>query len=857
MSVVGGLDLNGAWDWAALSGGSGSDGTPLEPRLNSGGINGSIIQLYDDNQLVGGPQAELAPHGRGPGWGKIGDAAYRTQVRHVLAQIVADTVSEDTSVSKLHAVVDALAGDADSLVCAVPDHPGFGEANRQALLDALRARQRGSVNLIWRPIATLLGWLAGSEATGHDGLFQEDMPVCVVSLMPDGVRVAGARLKAYAGRNRSIWVPERREPGVLLDGQYAGAELARRHADTLAQQVEQDPAQVFDVMTAPWRAAMAQPGGETVVRLANRSWRRLESIDAQSDFAELPAPNRHALDRIQAAQHVVVDGPFSANEAWRQHVLAALGVNESDRRIHFAGPTTAALGCREAGERMAAGEPPYYDFLPQLEINALKDDEEQFVDLIGKDQRAVGGKPFVGEPDAKFAINAGARELTFYLIKEDFDRPRKAVHTLPESPTEDHPINVTVQQTPGQGYARVEISSSSYRPLRDTPLVLDWDQMEVLETDRETLLQELRDYSGIGYPDTYMECGHALHWHPGAWKEDLVDLLDRYGQTADANTTGLDNQASSTLGKIATRFQRFETPNNAAKRIGATGNDKHSYRCMNSNGTLPKDDPPFYVDPNAETVLDKALLRAESHFLQLTQNPKVNNKNDVRNIVLFATWSHSRCPDLIRTTLQKWNEAEDPFALPDRLIVIGTGRIVYDQEDIKKFFQHCARRLQRDGELKDRHFAGLGQILGRRREAAGILDRQEAYLFVQEAHRLLHQENHKREEDAYKNLFKYGLLMLAVILRFRQKKTDFLRLPDSRSARELQDALETSIARMVRFIENRDKKASRSRRADKIQEHRAAKARLVRHKNTAENLLSFLKMEGGDPNIIRVIEESD
>jgi hypothetical protein len=606
MSVVGGLDLNGAWDWAALSGGSGSDGTPLEPRLNSGGINGSVIQLYDDNQLVGGPQAELAPHGRGPGWGKIGDAAYRTQVRHVLAQIVADTVSEDTSVSKLHAVVDALAGDADSLVCAVPDHPGFGEANRQALLDALRARQRGSVNLIWRPIATLLGWLAVSEATRQDSPFQEDMPVCVVSLMPDGVRVAGARLKAYKGRDRSIWVPERRQPGVLLGGAYAGAELARRHAETLARQVEQDPAEVFNVMTAPWRAAMNQPGGETVVRLANRSWRRLKSIDAQSDFAELPAPDRHALDRIQAAQHVVVDGPFSANEAWRQHVLAALGVNESDRRIHFAGPTTAALGCREAGERMGAGEPPYYDFLPQLEINALKDNEEQFVDLIGKDQRAVGGKPFVGEPDAKFAINAGAQELTFYLIKEDFDRPRRAVHALPESPSEDHPINVTVRQTPGQGYARVEISSSSYTPLRDTPLVLDWDQMEVLEIDRETLLQELRDYSGIGYPDTYNLPGHALHWDPDHPSGSLADLLSQYADTPDITQSSTPNEIYNLISTLADRIVARQSPFFAAKARGKNHTDKALYQAVGTDGAIPASESLFRVPDQAEYALSSA-----------------------------------------------------------------------------------------------------------------------------------------------------------------------------------------------------------------------------------------------------------
>ena len=72
MRRIVGLDLNGWRDFAAR------DWSPedLEAkddalRIIDGGIEGVAVRDLDDRWL-GGPQAVLAPHGRGPGWGRIG-----------------------------------------------------------------------------------------------------------------------------------------------------------------------------------------------------------------------------------------------------------------------------------------------------------------------------------------------------------------------------------------------------------------------------------------------------------------------------------------------------------------------------------------------------------------------------------------------------------------------------------------------------------------------------------------------------------------------------------------------------------------------------------------------------------------
>jgi hypothetical protein len=165
--------------------------------------------------------------------------------------------------------------------------------------------------------------------------------------------------------------------------------------------------------------------------------------------------------------------------------------------------------------------------------------------------------------------------------------------------------------------------------------------------------------------------------------------------------------------------------------------------------------------------------------------------------------------------------------------------------------------LQNGENLKNRHFAALAQILGRRPDSALELDQQQARLLVQEANRLISAENKKKRDSAYKQLFKYGLLMLAVILRYRQKESNFLALPESTAGSNIQKSLEKSIERIDQFVGEYTRSANRVTNQQTAQSYWSAIRRLERHKESAETLISFLQMEGGDPNIIRVIEESE
>ena len=72
-----GVDLNGIQDAACRNWVLGVDGEEVfndEPYINLGSVNSSVIEVSTPNgpEYVGGIQADLAPHGRGGGYGEVG-----------------------------------------------------------------------------------------------------------------------------------------------------------------------------------------------------------------------------------------------------------------------------------------------------------------------------------------------------------------------------------------------------------------------------------------------------------------------------------------------------------------------------------------------------------------------------------------------------------------------------------------------------------------------------------------------------------------------------------------------------------------------------------------------------------------
>ena len=120
--VLVGLDLNGRADFAARDQMPDDPDLVLDsPLIIQGGLN-SVVVMTRNAHRVAGPQAEVAPHGRGRGWGELG----APERRRPLARAV-DLPDDAATIADLRAAIDALARGADELILTVPDLIEFDE----------------------------------------------------------------------------------------------------------------------------------------------------------------------------------------------------------------------------------------------------------------------------------------------------------------------------------------------------------------------------------------------------------------------------------------------------------------------------------------------------------------------------------------------------------------------------------------------------------------------------------------------------------------------------------------------------------------------------------------------------------
>ncbi len=198
-------------------------------------------------------------------------------------------------------------------------------------------------------------------------------------------------------------------------------------------------------------------------------------------------------------------------------------------QIECLAASTVARGCLEAARRGREGQPIYFDFLPQLQINALVEGRPQFVDLIASGERCQGGQVFRAPAPDRYAVNPGASQFAFWLFMEDREHGRKAEVPLPETADRHYALTVEVSQTPGQGFAEVTISSPEFDALRRSPIRLNWAKMQEIFETREHILEEMgRQSGGLAWPETAVLRGHPEHWSETHWRDSLLALLAAY-----------------------------------------------------------------------------------------------------------------------------------------------------------------------------------------------------------------------------------------------------------------------------------------------------------------------------------------
>lgn len=853
MRPVVGVDLNGVRDAIAKHLGEQKSGEFDENEEIDLGIRSSLIALRaQEGRWLGGAQTAQAPHGRGAGWGAIGAESNRIDLLDLLNALAAGEPQPDMEKAVASALPD-LIGDSELAVFAVPDAPNYDEAFRDRLLRILQSVVGLRPLLLWRPVAALLGWIAASPAEAR-----ASSSVAVLSLMADGVHASVLTVEQDIHRDVPLLVPQRNWAGASITGSFSGARLIEAGRNFLLRETRLPIEEIRASAMAPWLAAVGVETKRELMRLPNnRGWVGLPKVDLPC-----PAPDPGDLfeavaDRLSRADLLLVEGPFAGNAPWRAAVLGAISdrvalppeVAPGDFRL-------VARGCMEAATRHLNGQPIYFDFLPQLQINAMVGDAPRFVDLTQAGARCRGGEPYRAQAQGAYVIGKGATHLTFWLFKEDLERGRRAEAELPQESDEQYQLAVSVEQIPGQGFAKVQISSPHFEALRRSPITLDWKQMEEIGQTREEILAELAGQTGLAWPDTAVKPGHPFQWLPEHPSGNLMEQLADYCAVPLIDGRKVKADARRKLQTLRQRFSRPDTPSFLGRTLGLNIAEQGGFRALDSDGNLPEPASGLTVPQGAAEALDATLAKLDEDLVAVRHclGSEID-QSLLGDIFGFASWCFWRCPPSIASVLLDTYCGDLDLDVQFNLLREGVARVVSATDQLEHYLNGVERRLRSKSRLTAAEYAGLARVLGTSEEAAALLDHTLANHILQLTIEDFALENRSSVSTAYKRRFKAALLMLAGLLRHREATSTFLD-PDRHAARSLLTELRRAEDRNRDFGARSQAQGERSGGQNRAK-YLAAARRFLGNADIIGELIAFVHEQGRDPNIIRRIDALD
>ena len=839
MRALIGVDLNGAHDWLARF--EDADGQDSKEEILDLGVRGAMIRLRqpDRRQWVADKQAETAPHGRGLGWGDIGKSENRLSFLEVLDGLRSGDTDERVR-EALAVSLRSLVGDADRAVFAVPDIPAYGEAFQDRLIDMLASATGRRPLLLWRPVAALLGYIRQ-----HPDNLQPGAEVAVLSLMADGLHLSSLSLDRE--RDDGRLVPSRGKSGESADTAFRGIQLVEEAQRWLAGKTSMKLEEIEAAALSPWRYATAgERETRELVRLAsNRGWLKLPQLTGRltaSCHSGFPAPFRKLLGKARA---LLIEGPFAGNPEWRGEIETALGESTGlPGAVDVLDSGTVALGCLEAAERERDGRSIYFDVLPQLKINAVENDIPQFVNLIEPGARCRGGNTFRGYAPGNFVIQKGATRPEFWLFKEALDgvpQGRQADVTFSVPVDRQCSLTVSVEQTPGQGSAVVRIASPHLEEMGQPPIVLNWNDMKPVEESKDEILKTLRNRSpgGSHYPNTYVKQGHVALWAARRRTASLVRELEIYCDLPLVQRRGdVNGDAWAQLKRLRSRFSKPAPVGFLFRKLKEKSNAFGRFHALNADGTLPPPADGFDFPVEAGDVFDRALSKCAQDFIALKERFGDDTAPELLgDMVGFASWCFWKCPEEITGFLLKTYEDAQFRGISHVLIRQGVARVIHKTEHIQRYFFAFENALLEEERIVSDDYAGLARVLGTVEHAASILMPDLADHICDMTVEAIDKENRKGNVHAYKRGFKYAMLMLAGLLRHRERQPTFLN-PGKRITNRLLARLGSAEERSEKLIELIPEDTNRLEEVKKII------AEIKKH----------MQLEGGDPNIIVYID---
>lgn len=629
-----GYDVNGwrdgvARNWVARPG---DEEETDVLRIVEGAVLPEIVRAGEGKaeRWIGGAQADLAPHGRGGGWGLVGTADRRRTVRSLIGDPTA-------TAEMLAAAFTGLAQGASHSVIAIEDTDNTTEQMQERLFAALERARSGKALLVWRSVLSVHHALQAGILTNTS---LDGARVGIIGHVGAGFSVQVLRIRSELRNGEPHLAPERRQVGTLIASELGYDGLVRSAAAQIAALAPDTRWEHFRSARAIGRLAFGLPTSPEPLRRANGDWDILhppEVFALAASGIDIPAEILRDCDIVLF--ETLTEG--KVRNSVTRHLQSAV------RLPLTALPATAvAKGALLAAMRYAAGETVYFDFLPGIAtIVDGKDGAESF-DLIDERETLPAGSLYRSPKPARFALMAGQDRFQVYLRKETQRETRRALVEVGMPAGKIAEVNLWVEQMPAAGRARILMQAPSLA----RQFTVDWDTAEVLDATWEEILSDLVDRAPTKPDRLILPCGmHAWHDSPGG--VGLLSLLDE-----NAGKTRPD------WGAIASKL--------AQRPFGQY--------CISSDGKMPDEVP--------RTALDQLEDLTERALVLLRKMSRREVQGDTAPL-RFLTWQFRRCPQEVASLLlAAWEaraaERNHPFATSAAAWVLirqGLGRIIADE----------------------------------------------------------------------------------------------------------------------------------------------------------------------------------
>lgn len=721
-----GLDINGWHDWAARNW-SASEDHQVDYEVVDGGIASVVISEMgaQAEQPIGGPQAHLAPHGRGIGWGPIGSPDRRARVRDLLDPNGA--VEQKSTSAALLSVVNALSLDAKRIVFAVSDtEAGMNEARQTALLGLLRHPKQPLPVLLWKPVAILLQAITEGRFTELD----IGRDIDIICHEGEGLSVQTLRIASPKGTNQLL-APERHGFGNLVVSDIG---LLPLQEEIARQWVSANPDLTghgigWHCEAERWLLGAAERSRDHILRKANGDWVKIvEPAGLQVSDWNLDTLSDTLGSMSKGSGPILLHTPLHKDLAQK---LSELVSKASGRPVNLCSVDSIARGCLEAAKRIEKGHPHYLDRLEQISVVVMERGEPIFKDLVPKDATVPANRAFVSEPIRNLVWPQGSFEQDFYVCKGESEIRKWMIRDF-EAPHENQPVVMQLTQMPAQGWARVEISSLTWPALQQKPIRLDWESMPMETRAADDILRELKT------PPPVIPVRTCYPYSEDLW-------------------TGVDSQAGLLQELQKFNASRYPVPGNVlaivTRQYRPIGSSQ-TYFALSTDGDLP-------AIPGATENFDTCISTVAGWLLEHAKRNSSPTSNDLMRLL---SWCFARCPlEIQDEMIRALTEPQHPFLRPTAgrtVLLQGLGRTITDEKRLQRVL-HLVSHFEQNMHTR----ACIAFLLSRKAAAPRALTEESISRIARIANESIEAAISAKK---YQVDFSYSLQLVAGLLRYRE-----------------------------------------------------------------------------------------